>query len=229
MSKRLGNIKFEYEGSNYEFGFSLDEVQQLANLSRARQGRVTHAEFMRIALSKYSDKSYISESKIEEIRQLFLGGIDLGDDEYTYDELIGYLYSLSIQAIDDAAREVEPAIVKINKDNTVDVAVGKDNYKLKFNREQVLEALENNAFEFGGVLDLFAAGSSIVKTALEHYGTRFSVKRHEEIFLSLWATKFNDETSDDLLEVIDALTFHMKDVVTSGVKKSKAAFKATKK
>ena len=225
MSNRLKNIPFEYEGVNYEFGFGLDEVQQLANLSRAKQGRVTHTEFIKIALSKYSDKTYISDNKAEEIRSLFLGGVDLGDDEYTYDELIGYLYALSVQAIDDAAQEVEPAIVKINEDNTVDLSIGKDNYKLKFNREQVVEALENDVFDFSGLLDLFESGSNLVRLALEHYKKRFSVKKHEEIFLSLWATKFNEETKDDLLEVIDALTFHMREVVSSGVKKSKAAFK----
>lgn len=229
MTKRLENISFEHDGVGYELGFGLDEVQKLANLSKARQGRVTHAEFIKIALSKYSDRVYISDDKAEEIRQLFLGGIETEDDKLTYDELIGYLYTLSIQAIDDAAKEVEPAIVKINEDSTVNLTIGNEKYKLMFTREQVVEALEQDVFDNVGMLDLFATGSTLIQMALEHYNKRFSAKRHEEIFLSLWATKFNEETEDDLIEVIHALNFHMKEVVSSGIKKSKAAFKVTKK
>jgi hypothetical protein len=91
------------------------------------------------------------------------------------------------------------------------------------------EALEQDVFDNVGMLDLFATGSTLIQMALEHYNKRFSAKRHEEIFLSLWATKFNEETEDDLIEVIHALNFHMKEVVSSGIKKSKAAFKVTKK
>lgn len=231
MEKRLDVIKFEFtDGKEYTFNFGIEEVQQLANLSIARQGRVKDVEFFKIALAKDSQSSYISDKKAEEIREAFLGGIEINDDYLSYEEFIAYLVNLSIQAIDDAAKEVGASSVKINADNSVNLTTPQgENFKLTFTREQVIEALENDTLSFNGLLDIYATGSTLVKLALEHYNKRFSVKKHEEIFLSLWATKFDKETENTLIEVIDALFYHMKEVAASGVKKSKAAFKVKTK
>lgn len=227
MEKRLDVIKFDFtDGKEYTFNFGIEEVQQLANLSIARQGRVRDVEFFKIALSKDSQSSYISDKKAEEIREALLGGVEINDDYLSYEELVAYLVNLSIQAIDDEARKVGPATVKINEDNSVNLTTQNgESFKLTFTREQVVEALENNSLQFNGLLDLYVTGSTLVKLALEHYNKRFSTKKHEEIFLSLWATKFEEETEDVLPEVIDALFYHMQEVVQSGVKKSPAAFK----
>jgi len=231
MEKRLDVIKFDFtDGKEYTFNFGIDEVQQLAKVSLARQGKISDVEFFKIALSKDSNAGYISDKKAEEIREAFLGGVELNDDFLSYEELVAYLINLSIQAIDDAAKEVGASSVKINEDNSVNLTTPNgENFKLTFTREKVVEALENDVLQFNGLLDLYATGSTLVKLSLEHYNKRFSVKKHEEIFLSLWATKFDPKTEDTLIEVIDALFYHMKEVVSSGSKKSKAAFKVKTK
>lgn len=231
MEKRLDPITFEFtDGKEYVLNFGIEEVQQLANLSIARQGKIRDAEFFKIALAKDSQAGYITNQKAEAIREAFLGGVEINDDYLSYEELIAYLVNLSIQAIDDAAKEVGPATVKINADNSVNLTTQNgESFKLTFTREQVIEALENDTLSFNGLLDLYATGSALVKMSLEHYKKRFSVKKHEEIFLSLWATKFDEATEDVLPEVIDALFYHMQEVVQSGVKKSRAAFKVKTK
>lgn len=230
MSKRLTNIVFKYEDKHYEFGFGLEQVQQLSSYSLSAGNNLKPEEVLKIALAQNSETSYISDKKIEDINELLLGGIETEDGDYlNYQELFRYLLGLFAQAIDDAAKEVEPAVVTINKDSSVDVVMGAENYKLMFTREHVIEILETGAFEFNGILDLYATGSRIVREALQHYNKRLSARKHEEIFLSLWATKFDKETEDDLLEVINALTYHAKEVVESGAKKSRAAFKVKMK
>mgnify|MGYP001019286989 CR=1 FL=1 len=202
MENRLDVIKFEFtDGKEYVLNFGIEEVQQLANLSIARQGKVKDTEFFKIALSKDSESRYITDQKAEEIREAFLGGVEIDDDYLSYEELIAYLVNLSIQAIDDAAREVGPSTVKINEDNSVNLTTQNgEKFKLTFTREQVVEALENDVLSFNGLLDIYATGSTLVKLALEHYNKRFSVKKHEEIFLSLWATKFDKETENQSCE-----------------------------
>lgn len=231
MEKRLDVIEFEFtDGKEYVLNFGIEQVQQLANLSIAKQGKIKDVDFFKIALAKDSQAGYISDQKANEIREAFLGGVEINDDFLSYEELIAYLVNLSIQAIDDEAKKVGAATVKINADNSVNLTTPSgESFKLTFTREHVVEALENDVLSFNGLLDLYATGSALVKLSLEHYNKRFSVKKHEEIFLSLWATKFEEETEDTLPEVIDALFYHMQEVIQSGVKKSPAAFKVKTK
>lgn len=223
---RYENLPFEYNNKHYEFGFGIEEVQQFSNFSAAKKGTFRDVDFLKVALSKYSQAGFITNKTVEEIQKILTQGITLPDDQFLeYEELIAYLFGLYAQAIDDEAAKLEPAIVEINKDNTVNVTVDGEKYKLMFNREQITEAFEGGVFDFNGILELYTAGSSIIRAALAHYDKRFSVKLHNHIFLSLWATKFDEETQDLLPEVLNALTFHVKEVVASAVKNSKAAIK----
>ncbi len=228
-NKRFKNIGFDYKDKYYEFGFGMDEVQRLAALSTATKGKFKNTDFFKIALAQNSKAGFISEKTVQEIMDGLVGGVETDDQYLTFEEFIDYLLNLFAQAIDDAAKGVDPAIVEINKDNTVKLTVDGEVYKLMFTREQVIEAFENNVFDFNSIFELYTAGSMIIKASLAHYNKRFSVKLHNHIFLSLWATQFDEDTKNDFSEVINALTYHMSEVVESGVKNSKAAFKVTMK
>ena len=75
-------------------------------------------------------------------------------------------------------------------------------------------------FRFSHVFDLYAWGSSLVEVALRHYNRRFSLKLREQLFLSMWATTLDEEIENNLAEALNALLFHMNEVVESGAKKS---------
>lgn len=226
-NRQLKNIGFEIEDKYYELGFGIKEVRALSQHSAAKKGEINDLDFIKFALQKGSKAGYISDGKVKDIRQaLYLNGVETQDGKMDYEELIGYLIGLFAQAIDDEARTLEPAVVTVNKNNTVNVLVDGEDYKLMFTREIAEQALERNQFDFNSILELYTFGSSLVRTALEHYKKRFSVGLHENIFLSMWATKFNEETEHDLLEAINALSYHMGDVVDSGIKNSGAAIKA---
>lgn len=98
-----------------------------------------------------------------------------------------------------------------------------------FTREIIQDGLQSDIFDFNNILELYIMGSTLIRTSLEHYKKHFSVNLHDHIFLSIWATKFEESTEDDLAEVLHALTYHMKDVLESGIKKSKPPIKATVK
>lgn len=224
--KHLKNLAFDYEGKKYEFGFGIEEVKRLANFSISKKGRINDSDFMKFALQKNSEDGFITDKTAKELQELLLGGIESDDTGYlSYEELIAYLIGLFEQAIDAAAKEVTPAIIKIENNNTASVTVDDETYKLMFTREVISEAFDSNMLDFNSILDIYIFGSTLIRLALEHYNKRFSVKLHDHIFLSAWATKFDEETEDDLLELIHALTYHMKEVVESGVKKSRAAIK----
>lgn len=225
--KRLKNFGFEYQDKSYEFGFTLNEVKELANFSLARGGRLNDLDFIRFALKKYSNAGFITEKTIKEIHEGLVGGIEYEDSELTYEEFIQYLMGLFGQAIDDEARKVTPAIINIEKDNTVNVTIGDETYKLMFTRDSLDKALADNVFDSNNLLEMYVVGSTMIRAALQHYDKRLRVTLHDQIFLSLWATMFNEETANDLSEVLNALNYHMKDVVDSGIKKSKAPIKMT--
>lgn len=227
---QLKNIGFEIDDKYYEFGFGIKEVRALSQHSAARKGEISDLDFIKFALQQNSKAGYISEKRVKDIRQaLYLNGVETEEGEMEYEELIAYLIGLFAQAIDEEAQTLEPAIVNVKKNNTVIVTVDGEEYKLMFTREIAEQALETNQFDFNNILELYTFGSRLIRTSMEHYGTRFSVGKHEKIFLSIWATKFNEETEDDLLEVINALSYHMGEVIDSGVKNSGAAIKAVMK
>ena len=226
MEKRLTNIGFDLDEKYYELGFGLDEVREFANYSIAKRGNVNNLDLIKFALKKNSDAGFITDKRVEEINEALSNGIEVDGEVLNYDEIAGYLIGLFIQAIDDAAREVEPATLLIEKDSTSNITVDGEKYKLMFTRDIVNEAFENNSFDFNNLLELYVSGSTMIKVALQHYKKRLSVKLHDKIFLSLWATKFTPETEADLPELINALNFHMKEVIESGIKKSKTVIKA---
>ncbi len=228
MSKRYNNIGFDTEHGYFELGFTLKEVDALGSYLIANKGNIDDKDFFKFALEANSDAGYISNKKAEYVLQGLRNGIELEDDFLEFEEIVGYLFGLYVQAIDDAAKEIEPAIVAINKDSTVDITVDGKTHKLMFTRETAEETLKNGIFDFNSALELYSHGSRLIRAALEHDGKRRSARLHENVFLALWATKFDEETEDDLLEVVNALSHHIKEVVESGVKKSKAAFKVKK-
>lgn len=225
--KRFKNLGFEYNGLHYEFGFGLEEVKELATLSKSKKGNVTNIDLIKMALKKNSDAGFITDKTAQEINEGLVNGVEFDEGGLmTYEEFTYYLINLMGQAIDDAAHEVEPAIVTIEKDNSVTLVVGEETYKLLFTRDTIKQTLpEIIDFNSDNLFEIYLFGSTLVKSALEHYKKRFSVKLHDQLFLSIWATKFNPDTERDLHEVIHALAYHMNEVVESGVKKSKAAFK----
>lgn len=227
---RLKNLEFEYNGNHYELGFTINEVKEFATYSRKRSGRVKDTDFLKIALRKYSKVGYLTDKMVEEVNEVLYNGIETPELGYmNYTELFQYLIDLYIQAIDEEASKVAPAVIKIEKDNTVSVTVDEETYKLMFTREIIQDGLQSDIFDFNNILELYIMGSTLIRTSLEHYNKHFSVNLHDHIFLSIWATKFEESTEDNLAEVLHALTYHMKDVLESGIKKSKPPIKATVK
>lgn len=221
--KRLENLEFEFDGTDYTIGFTINEAKELSQYSLQRGSDMTDAQFLKFGLKKFSDDIYITDKRAKEIQEaLFEHGLDTVElGHLSYEEVIGYMISLFGQTIDDEAGKVEPALIVINKDNSLDVTVGDKTYTLKFTREIIEEtARTENGFRFGNVFDLYAWGSSLVEVALRHYKKRFSLKLREQIFLAMWATTLDEDIENNLAEALNALLFHMNEVVESGTKKS---------
>lgn len=226
----LQDLEFEIEEINKTFviGFTIKEVQELAGLSIAKDGQLTNKDFIGIALKAHT-KGFINNRDIEKLITTIKDGVEIGDDYLTFEEIIEYTTRLSIEAIDKEAELHAPANVEILEDNTVKLIIEDKEYLLKFNRESITELVNAGQMNLNNPLELFTFGTTFVRGALQHYKRRIRVNEHENIFLSLWATRFEPETEDLLPEVINALVFHMGEVVDSGIKKSKAVIKATKR
>lgn len=231
MEKRIENIKFEYNGNTYEFGFGLEEVKKIANVSIKKKDGLSDNDFIKFALERYSDVMFISDKVAQEIKVgIFDNGFKISeDDELTFAEFFEYLVKLFLQTINDAAREVNPAIATINDDGSVDVLVDGESYTLKYTRAAIEHLVDAEVIDFSNPLEFYVVGSTIVRMALEHYKRHLSVKLSDNIFLSLWATTLEENGENDLIEVINALVYNMNEVVNSGAKKSKAAFQAITK
>lgn len=224
--EKLENLAFDYNEKEYEIGFDLETVKEYANYSISKRGQLKDVDFFKFALKKYSNAGFLTDKVVEEI----VGGLaENGLGDMSYEELIQYSINLYIQAIDTASESVEAAEIKINEDNSVIVKLNGEDYKLMFTRESLENAVMNDQFDFNNMLELYVAGSTLVKVALQHYKKRFSVKLHDEIFMALWATKNVEGSEDDLSEMMNALTFHMNEVIQSGVKKSKAVITLKKR
>lgn len=216
--KRLENLEFEFDGKNYVLGFTIDEVKELSAYSIQRGTEMTDAMFIKFALKRFSDDLYITDKRAEEIQQALF---EYGLGDLTYEEVIGYIIGLFGKTIDEEAEKVAPALITINKDNSLDVVVEDKTYTLKFTREIVKEAVrKESAFRYENVFDLYASGSSLVEIALRHYNKHFSLKLREQIFLAMWATNLDETIEINFNEAISSLVFHMNEVVDSGVKKS---------
>lgn len=228
-TKQLENIPFEFGGEEYEFGFTLKSVKALAGFALAKGGRVTDVDFFKHALTEFSNAGFLTDAKVNELRQALLNGIDYEEDHFSYEELVEYILVLYGQAIDNAAMEVSPAVIKINDDSTVMVNLDGKDYKLMFTRKSVEDIIEAGVFDTSSILTMYATGSAIIKASLQHYKTRLSNNLHDEIFLSIWATGLESEDGGMMGEIINALMFHMGEVVDEGVKKSKAVIKTKKR
>lgn len=232
--KKLDLLRFEYKEKEYVFGFGLDQVKTFANLSIKRQGSFDDLEFIKLALSKYSKAGFITDKVAKEIRDgIYDNGFYLGEgddaDFMEYPEFIEYLVGLYLQAINDAAEEVNPAVVTINENGSVDVLVDGNEYKLQYTREAVKDLMASNIFDYTNYLELYIVGSTMIRFALQHYDKHMSVKLSDSIFLAIWSAQINDDENQDLVEVINALVYNMNEVSQEGVKKSKVVFQASTK
>lgn len=232
-NKLLKNIGFDFEDNYYELGFSIDEVRAVSNYSKARGGNFKNEEFLKLALKKYSDVSYISDKKAKDINDFLREHtiqIEVSDgkyDELSYIELIAYVTQLFLQAVEVEASKVSPATITIENDNTVTINspdFGK--YKLMYVRETLEEVIQYSRIIPENIFELFLYAETLIELGLQHYQKRISPKLAQNLFLSVWATQNNEETKDDLTEMLNALIYHMGEVLDSGIKKSKAVIKA---
>lgn len=223
--KRLEKMEFEYEGIDYALDFGIEQVKDLARYSLNKRGEVNHIELVKFALNKENKTGFITDKKAKEITEILTGGVEWGDDFLEFEEIITYIISLFAQAIDTEAKLHEPAVITINEDNTVDLIVSGKEYKLKYNRKDVEEALQANMMGSGSILELYMVGSTLIKTALLHTKKRPSVGVQDDILMAAWATMDNEDTKDDFPNMIQALISHMNDVLDDGGKKSRAVIK----
>lgn len=231
---KLELLRFEYKEKEYVFGFGLEQVKTFSNLSIKRGGKFDDIEFIKLGLSKFSKAGYITDKVAKEIRNgIYDNGIAIGEgdnaDFMEYSEFIEYLIGLYLQAINDAAEEVNPAVVTINENGSVDVLVDGVEYTLKYTRKAIDEMMSSNVFDYTNYLELYVVGSTMIRHALQHYNKHMSVNLSDQIFLSIWSSQVNDEENQDLVEVINALVYNMNEVTQEGVKKSKVVFQASTK
>lgn len=219
-------ISIEVDGRAFTLDFDIDSVKEFGKHSLARNGRIGDEVLIKYALLKNHRQELITDNMVRKIQ----GSLSTltEDDEMSYQDVINYLMRLFINAVDEEAKKVEPAIITIEKDSSVTVVHDGAKYRLTFIREDVKDAVidGNVSLSYNSPLELYAIGTSVLRLATNHYEKHFSVKFHDNLFLSIWATKFNEETSHMLVETLNALFFHMKDVVLhSGAKNSKPVIK----
>lgn len=226
--KGLKPIQFEFDGEDYTFDFGIEEVKKLGKYSISKNGNVNHYDVVKFALLKEHKTGFITNKRAEEITRAFAEGVTLENDELEFEELIEYILGLFGQAIDEESKLYEPAIIKINKDNTVNITVNETDYHLKYNRKDIENAIEANMFGSQSPIELYTIGSSIIGTALLHTKKHPSAGLQDTILLSAWATMHNEDTKHDFANMLNALIQHMNEVLEDGVKKSKAVIKMKK-
>lgn len=226
MRKRLQKLEFEYDGVTYVFDVGIEEVKDFAKFSMNRGGDITNEQLIQMALRRSSDVGVITKKRAEEITEaLISSGLQIEDDELTWEELLEWIIGLFIQAINDEAEKYEPAELTIHKDNTATVVVEDKEYDLKFTRRTIVDSISNNELSFNNLLETYVIGTALIKAALKHSKERFGVRTEERIFFSLWAHTLEEDTSHYFEELVDALVFHANEVIESGAKKSQAAIK----
>ena len=224
-TKQIPALNIEIGDNSYILDFDIESVKAFGNYSIAKNGRMGDEMFIKFALQKHHRNELMGEKRALQIQET-LSTLD-ENDEMTYRDVIEHLFKLFVQAIDNEAKKIEPSSATIEKDNSVTVVFNGDKYKLTFVRSDIKDALINQdmALGYNTPLELYSVGTSLLKLATKHYNKRFSVKFHDNLFLSLWATKFNKETEDLFPEIINALAFHIGEVANSGIKNSKPAIK----
>lgn len=228
MEKKYENLKFLVDDMEFEIGLDFEQAKLMSNFVAARGGEFKDVEFFKVALQKYSKVPFLTDSMVAQIvAALQEDGLETPFGILSYSELVEYIFVLFQQAIDDESKKYESPIVSFNKDNTVNITLSNGKtYKLMYVRENVEEAILSGQMEFNSILELYSVGSNLIRLALQH--ERSSVKLPETIFLSLWSTQFDEENEELFTEVLSSLGHHMKDVLDSGVKKSKAVIKVKK-
>lgn len=228
-TKQLEALEINIGDDEYILDFDIESVKAFGKYSLSHNGKMGDEVFLKYALQKHHKHDVMLSNKSKQLQET-LASLD-EDDDMSYTNVIEYLMALFMQAIDNEAKKVEPSTVTIEKDNSVTVNYDGDKYKLTFNRADIKDALINGDSAFGSsnALELYTVGTSLLKLATKHYNRRFSVRFHDNLFLSLWATKFNKETEDIFPEVLNALVFHIQEVANSGIKNSKPVIKIATK
>ena len=222
----LNGVYFEHDGHEYEFGFGFNEVKALSAYTSAKKGVIKDIDFFKFALQKNSKVSYISDKKAKEIQELFVEGIDIRGDHLTYEEIIGQLMTMYVEAIDEESKKYEPALVTFNKDGSAKVVVEGQPYELKYTRKIIEENHAELLVDYTNLLELYNVGSILIKNALKQSNEKMSTTTSEKIFLAIWGTKFEEGNEQLFADVIQNLLLHMKEVVESGAKKSKGVLQA---
>jgi hypothetical protein len=225
-NNRIPPITLVVDEAEYTMEFGIEQVKGLANRSKNLNGRILVSDLIKYALKKNHDFE-ATDFLAKNIYHALLALDDDPEAERTYMEMLEWIYRLFGQAIDDAARELEPASIEILKDNAILVGYNGEKYKLTFSRSDLEKAYQEGAWEYdlGNPLEVYTAGLDLVKIALKNTGKSYSAKTPEKLFLSMWATTFVEETKEQFIDALHSLLDLRKEIANSGLKNSKAVIK----